>query len=58
MDPEGIYGDVFFWDANLSLATPGVTPENYLLVLRAADNRHLKLLMQFARQSDQIPIAN
>jgi len=43
-------GDRFSWGANMSLATPGVTRQNYLSALRAADNGHLESLMQFARQ--------
>ena len=43
-------GDRFSWGANMSLATSGVTRQNYLSALRAADNGHLESLMQFARQ--------
>jgi len=43
-------GDRFSWGANMSLATSGVTRQNYLSALREADNGHLESLMQFARQ--------
>jgi Fic-DOC domain mobile mystery protein B len=43
-------GDRFSWGANMSLATPGVTRQNYLSALRAADNGYFESLMQFARQ--------
>jgi len=43
-------GEQFSWGANMPLATPGVTRQNYLSALRAADNGHLESLMQFSRQ--------
>ena len=43
-------GERFSWGGNMPLATSGVARQNYLSALRAADNRHLEPLMQFARQ--------
>ncbi len=43
-------GERFSWGGNMPLATSGVTRQNYLSALRAADNGHLESLMQFARQ--------
>ena len=42
--------EAFSWGANTPLAPPGITRQNYLSALRAADNGHLEPLMQFARQ--------
>jgi len=46
----GLGGERFSWGGNMPLATSGVTRQNYLSALRAADNGHLESLMQFARQ--------
>jgi Fic-DOC domain mobile mystery protein B len=43
-------GERFSWGGNMPLATSGITRQNYLSALRAADNGHLESLMQFARQ--------
>jgi len=43
-------GTRFSWGGNTSIASPGVTRQNYLSALRAADNGDIAPLMKFARQ--------
>jgi len=43
-------GARFSWGGNTSIASPGVTRQNYLSALRAADNGDIAPLMKFARQ--------
>ena len=43
-------GKRFSWGGNTSIATLGLTRQNYLSALRAADKGDIKPLMLFARQ--------
>lgn len=43
-------GKRFSWGGNTSIATPGLTRQNYLSALRAADKGDITPLMLFARQ--------
>ena len=43
-------GERFSWGGNTSIATPGITCQNYLSALRAADKGNIAPLIQFARQ--------
>lgn len=43
-------GKRFSWGGNNSIATLGITRQNYLSALRAADNRDIAPLMHFARK--------
>ncbi len=43
-------GERFSWGGNTSIATPGLTRQNYLSALRAADKGDIAPLMIFARQ--------
>lgn len=43
-------GERFSWGGNISIAILGITRQNYLSALRAADNGNLEPLMQFSRE--------
>jgi Fic-DOC domain mobile mystery protein B len=43
-------GERFSWGGNTSIATPGITRQNYLSALRSADKGNIAPLIQFARQ--------
>ena len=43
-------GERFSWGGNTSIATPGITRQNYLSALRAADKGNIAPLIHFARQ--------
>ena len=43
-------GKRFSWGGNNSIATLGITRQNYLSALRAADNGDIAPLMHFARK--------